>query len=78
MKNEAVVQSHTVYLRNLENQIGQLATAISNRPQGSLPTNTETPRREGKVHCKVISLRYGKHVDSPVAVAERNVESTSI
>ena len=32
VKNEAVVQSHAASLRNLENQIGQLATAVSNRP----------------------------------------------
>ena len=58
VKNEAVVQSHSVSLRNLENQIGQLATALSNIPQGSLPSNTEDPRREGKEHCKVINLRF--------------------
>ena len=45
MKNEAVVQSQDISLRNLENQIGQLATALSNRPHGSLPSNTEDPRR---------------------------------
>ncbi|KAH9696895.1 hypothetical protein KPL71_023376 [Citrus sinensis] len=52
VKNEAVIQSHNVSLRNLENQIGQLTTALSNRPQGSLPSNLNDPRREGKEHCK--------------------------
>ena len=52
MKNEVVVQSQAVTLRNLENQIGQLATSLSNRPQGSSPINTEDPRKEGKEHCK--------------------------
>ena len=75
MKIEAVVQSHAASLRNLENQIGQLATALSNRPQGSLPSNTEDPRREGKEHCKVINLRYGKDIDSPVGVPKRRIES---
>ncbi|KAH9680322.1 hypothetical protein KPL71_026505 [Citrus sinensis] len=78
VKNEAVVQSHTVSLRNLENQIGQLATALSNRPQGSLPSNIEDPRREGKEHCKVINLRSRKDVDSPVGVPKRKAEPTSI
>ncbi|XP_024035580.1 uncharacterized protein LOC112096382 [Citrus clementina] len=64
-KNEAIVQSQVVSLRNLENQMGQLATAMSSRTQGSLPTNTEDPRRERKEHCKVISLRSGKNVDIP-------------
>ena len=35
-------------LRNLENRIGELATALSNRPHDSLPSNTKDPRREEK------------------------------
>ena len=49
-------------LRKLENHIGQLAITLSNRPRGSLPSNTEDPRKEGKKHCKVINLRSGKDV----------------
>ena len=78
VKNEAVVQSHTVYLRNLENQIGQLATTLSNRPQDSLPSNTEDPKREGKEQCKVINLRSENDVHSLVGVLKRRAESTSI
>ena len=68
MKNEAVVQSHTVSLRNLENQIGQLAAALSNIPQGRLSSNTEDLRIEGNEHCKMINLRFEKDVHSPVGV----------
>ncbi|XP_024046569.1 uncharacterized protein LOC112100926 [Citrus clementina] len=75
VKNEAVVQSHAASLRNLENQIGQLATTLSNRPQGSLPSNIEDPRREGKEHCKLINLRYRKDIDSSVGVPKRRIES---
>ncbi|KAH9680785.1 hypothetical protein KPL71_026683 [Citrus sinensis] len=78
VKNEAVVQSHTVSLKNLENQIGQLAAALSNRPQGNLPSNTEDPRRERKEHYKVINLRSGKDVHSPVGVQKIRAEPTSI
>ncbi|KAH9801229.1 hypothetical protein KPL71_000949 [Citrus sinensis] len=56
----------------------KLAAALSNRPQGSLPSNTEDPRREEKEHCKVINLRSGKDVHSPVCVPKRRVEPTSI
>ena len=76
-KNEAIVQSQAVSLRNLENQIGQLATAISSRPQGSLSSNTKDPRREGKEHCKVINLRSGKNVDVPIDVTKKRVELNS-
>ena len=78
VRNEAVVQSHTMSLRNLENQIGQLAAALSNRPKGSLPSNTEDPRREGKEYCKVINLRSGKDVHSLIGVPKRKVAPTSI
>ncbi|KAH9734850.1 hypothetical protein KPL71_017531 [Citrus sinensis] len=77
VKNEAVVQIHAASLRNLANQIGQLATAVSNRPQGSLPSNTENPRREGKEHCKVINLRSGKEVDSSNANQHNFVTSSA-
>ncbi|KAH9671394.1 hypothetical protein KPL70_017357 [Citrus sinensis] len=76
-KNESIVQSQAVSLRNLENQMGQLATAMSSRTQGSLPSNTEYPRRESKEHCKVISLRSGKHVDIPFEVTKNGMECNS-
>ena len=76
-KNEAIVQSQAVSLRNLENQMGHVTTAMSSRTQGSLPSNTEDPRRESKEHCKVISLRFGKNVDIPVEVTKNGMKCNS-
>ncbi|KAH9680288.1 hypothetical protein KPL71_026499 [Citrus sinensis] len=76
-KNEAIVKSQAVSLRNLENQMGQLAIAMSSRTQGSLPSNTEDPRREGKEHCKVINLMSGKNMDIPVDVTKNRREFNS-
>ncbi|KAH9681200.1 hypothetical protein KPL71_026880 [Citrus sinensis] len=76
-KNEAIVQSQAVSLRNLENKMEQLATAMSSRTQGSLPSNTEDPRRESKEYCKVISLRSRKNVDIPVEVTKNGMECNS-
>ncbi|KAH9802189.1 hypothetical protein KPL71_001277 [Citrus sinensis] len=76
-KNEAIVQSQAVSLTNLESQMGQLATAMSSRTQGSLPSNTEDPRRESKEHCKVINLRSGKNVDIPIDVTKNGMEFNS-
>ncbi|GMN62699.1 hypothetical protein TIFTF001_031772 [Ficus carica] len=76
--NDARVQSHDATLRTLENQIGQIANALNVRPQGSLPSNTEDPRREGKEHCKAILLRNGREIErreKPKAVQN---EPTSI
>lgn len=64
-------------LRNLENQIRQLATTLSNRLQGSLPSNIKDPRRERKEHCKVINLRSGKDVHILVGVPKRRMEFVS-
>ena len=76
-KNEAIVQSQVVSLKNLENQIGQLVTAMSSRSQGSLPSNTEDLRREGKKNYKMINLRSRKNVNIPVDVAKKRLEPTS-
>ena len=75
VKNGAVVQSQVVSLKNLKNQIGQLTTALSNRPQGILPSNTEDPRRKGKEHCKVINLRSRNDVHIPISALKRRVNS---
>ena len=48
------------FLRNLENQVGQLASNLFRRPQGGLPSNTEKNPRE-KVNA--ITLRSGKELE---------------
>ncbi|KAH9781063.1 RNA-directed DNA polymerase [Citrus sinensis] len=52
--------------------------AMSSRPEGSLPSNTEDPRREGKEHCKVINLISGKNVDIPVDVAKKRYNGRAL
>ena len=64
-KTEVHIQNQGVALRNLKNQVGQLANALSSRQSGSLPSNTEVPQRDGKEHCKVIQLRSGKEITTP-------------
>ncbi|XP_024028688.1 uncharacterized protein LOC112093777 [Morus notabilis] len=77
-KNEAKMQSHDATLRSLETQIGQLVNALTNHPQGTLPSNTENPRREGKEHCKAILLRSGKALEQPQEKNELDGEPSSI
>ncbi|XP_030497803.2 uncharacterized protein LOC115713460 [Cannabis sativa] len=76
-KNDTVIQSQAASLRNLEVQLGQLANDLKNRPQGTLPSDTENPRRDGKEHCKAVTLRSGKIIESNVA-ATRSKEPSSI
>ena len=43
--------------------MGQMATMLSERPQGSLPSTSKVnPKEKGKEHCKVITLRSGREV----------------
>ncbi|XP_061351885.1 uncharacterized protein LOC133296847 [Gastrolobium bilobum] len=43
--------------------MGQIASSLSNRPVGTLPSDTEAPRREGKKFCKALHLRNGREVE---------------
>ncbi|XP_062080518.1 uncharacterized protein LOC133785283 [Humulus lupulus] len=77
-KNNDVIQSQATSLRNLETQLGQLANELRNRPQGTLPSVTENPRKDGKEHCKAVTLRSGKNVELTEDNCTRNSEPTSI
>ena len=66
-KNQALIcQSQTVSIKTLENQIGQIANALLNRPSGTLSSDIEANpgKREVKEQVNAITLRYGK-VASP-------------
>ncbi|XP_062113030.1 uncharacterized protein LOC133824172 [Humulus lupulus] len=49
-------------IRNLETQIGQLATLMANHAQGNFPSTTEVNPKE---NCKAITLRSGKSYEGP-------------
>ncbi|XP_060972542.1 uncharacterized protein LOC115710785 [Cannabis sativa] len=55
-KNDDVIQSQAASLQNLEIQLGQLANDLKNRPL-----------RDGEEHCKAVTLRSGKILESNVA-----------
>ncbi|KAL5539546.1 hypothetical protein UlMin_045339 [Ulmus minor] len=74
-KTETHIQNQGVALRNLENQVGQLATALSSRPSGALPSNTENPQKNGNEHAKAITLRSGNTVEVPEASKRTQKES---
>ncbi|KAG8501214.1 hypothetical protein CXB51_003307 [Gossypium anomalum] len=58
-------------LRNLENQVGQLATELRNQPQGALPSDTENLKNLGKEHYKALTLRSRKTVEPNTIEAEK-------
>lgn len=76
-QNDNIIQSQTTLIqcqaaaiRNLETQVGHLANLLNNRPQGTLPSDTEVnPRKEGKEQIMAITLRSGKEVEHSVRQA---------
>ncbi|CAH9140245.1 unnamed protein product [Cuscuta epithymum] len=54
-------------MHNMETQLGQIFKAVSERPQGSLPSNTEPNPRE---HVQAVTLRSGKELE-PAAITKK-------
>ncbi|XP_071924735.1 uncharacterized protein [Coffea arabica] len=66
---EGRLDQRTTMYRNVEIQIGQIASALTNRNQGELPSKTEVNPKE---HVKAITLRSGKQLeDHPVVEVEK-------
>ena len=66
MQHQATqLNNQAVQLRNLEVQMGQMANLLTERQQGSLPSNSEAnPRGKGKEYCKAITLRSGRELEA--------------
>ena len=64
MQHQATqLNNQAVQLRNLEVQMGQMANLLTERQQGSLPSNSEVnPRLEGNEHVKAVTLRSGREL----------------
>ena len=62
MQNQSTqLNNQAAQLRNLEVQMGQMVTLLTEKQQGSLPSNLEiNSRSEGKEHVKAITLRSGR------------------
>ncbi|XP_073153028.1 uncharacterized protein [Henckelia pumila] len=54
------MQNQDASIKNLENQIGQLAKAMSNRELGTFPSDTE---KNPKKQVKAVELRSGKRME---------------
>ena len=53
--------------------MGQMDSLLSERQHGNLPSTSEVNlRREGKEHCKVVTLRSGKTLEQSVEAREED------
>ena len=65
------LNNQTTQLQTLEAQMGQMASLLSERQHGNLPSTSEVnPRREEKEHCKSVTLRSGKTLEQSVEAQE--------
>ena len=58
-------------MKSLETQVGQLANELKNQQKGKFPSDTEQNPRD---HCKAITLRSGKEVESSKQREEKRKE----
>ncbi|XP_012832990.1 PREDICTED: uncharacterized protein LOC105953857 [Erythranthe guttata] len=72
-------------IRNLETQMGQLATQLNARPSGALPSNTEDPRKSNIEQCNAVTLRNGRQLEegpkksvAPPPIVEEPKEKTEV
>ncbi|XP_063938416.1 uncharacterized protein LOC135148083 [Daucus carota subsp. sativus] len=73
-----MVKSQSVSIKTLENQIGQITNALINRPQGTLPSDTEANpgKKEVKEQVQAVTLRSGKVTKDKESATERNKEES--
>ncbi|KAI3670941.1 hypothetical protein L1987_87586 [Smallanthus sonchifolius] len=75
--HETELRNQKALIQTIENQVGQIAKLIFERPPGGLPSNTEP---NPKAHVKAITLRSGRDTgpDPPVLVHESSEEEVVI
>ncbi|XP_070005922.1 uncharacterized protein [Nicotiana sylvestris] len=68
---------HDSAIKNIETQLGQLFMALNNRPQGTLPADTNiNPKEQNPNQLMAVSLRNGRDLDKEQEVSQASKEST--
>lgn len=73
---EAATASLSVIMQNVEAQIGKIALALQQKPQGQLQVDTQDPRRDELEQVNAVSLRNERQLEEmPKKMNEPNVET---
>nr|XP_016472941.1 PREDICTED: uncharacterized protein LOC107794895 [Nicotiana tabacum] len=73
------VDAHDTTIKNIEVQVGQIAMSLNNRPQGTLPADTQTnPRDQGPKQLMAVSLRNGRDLDVEQERDRENVQTETL
>ncbi|KAI3701848.1 hypothetical protein L6452_27240 [Arctium lappa] len=63
-------------LRGFETQLGQFAIELKNRPQGTLPSDTENPKGIHKEHIKAVSIKEIEGIEKSKKVKKSPLSPT--
>ncbi|XP_070003256.1 uncharacterized protein [Nicotiana sylvestris] len=67
---------HDLAIKNIETQLGQLSMALNNRPQGTLPADTNiNPKEPNMNQLMAVSLQNGRDLDKEQEVAQASKET---
>nr|XP_016508105.1 PREDICTED: uncharacterized protein LOC107825721 [Nicotiana tabacum] len=72
-KMQERVDSYESAIKGIEIQLGKISMALNNRPQGTLPTDTQVnPKEQGPKQLMVMSLRNGRDLDLEQEIARES------
>ncbi|XP_070014856.1 uncharacterized protein [Nicotiana sylvestris] len=70
------VDAHDAAIKNIEVQLGQISMSLNNRPQGTLPADTQiNPKDQGPKQLMAVSLRNGRDLDVEQERARENIQA---
>ncbi|XP_019240969.1 PREDICTED: uncharacterized protein LOC109220956 [Nicotiana attenuata] len=76
-KMQEKLATHDSAIKGIETQLGQLSMALNNRPQGTLPADTNiNPKEQNPNQLMVVSLRNVRDLDRKKEVAQSRRETT--
>ncbi|XP_070022574.1 uncharacterized protein [Nicotiana sylvestris] len=66
-------------IKNIEVQLGQISMSLNNRPQGTLPADTQiNPKDQGPKQLMAVSLRNGRDLDVEQERARDNIQAETL
>ena len=78
-QNDTKMASHETSIRNIEIQIGQIASQLNASQRGTLPSDTiPNPRRDDKEECKAIFFRSEGQVPNMPQSCEKSKEVSEV
>ncbi|XP_075075179.1 uncharacterized protein LOC107760480 [Nicotiana tabacum] len=73
------VDAHDAAIKNIEVQVGQISMSLNNRPQGTLPADTQiNPKDQGPKQLMAVSLHNGRDLDEERERARDNIQAETL